>query len=428
MERPCKRFGHEKPQNHAGECHLCKLSVTRTDYRTLWGDDPPTNPMVILPPKRATRYRRDLECVHLGDCVDKRGCNSGLRWKHECDLHGACTKEDVHSGLQTCKTCPDYSSEPEVKVIDNRRKVVLHNKQSPGDCLAMTTAIECLHEQHPNQYLTAVRSPCPAIFEHNPYVVPAQPGWEEIDVTYPMVHRSDWEPRHFLEAYVEGLSLALNIPLKLHLKGRRANRPYLYLSGQETSWINQVQEITKEPTRFWLINAGCKQDYTAKQYGHYQKAVDLLRGEVKFVQVGSPEHVHAPLRGVIDLLGRTDLRQLIRLAWHAEGVLSGVSLLMHVAAAFEKPAVIVAGGREPRNWNTYPRQELLSTVGMLPCCQHGGCWKSRVTKLNDGSIQDGSLCENPVLEEVPHGRCMEMIRPEEVAAAVLKFQNGGTLG
>ena len=54
-----------------------------------------------------------------------------------------------------------------------------------------------------------------------------------------------------------------------------------------------------------------------------------------FVQVGETEHHHPALRGVLDLRGRTDLRQLVRLVHHAQGVLCRVTLAMHLAAALE---------------------------------------------------------------------------------------------
>ena len=42
-----------------------------------------------------------------------------------------------------------------------------------------------------------------------------------------------------------------------------------------------------------------------------------------------------PSAVVLDLRGKTDLRQLIRLVYHAQGVLCPVTLAMHLAAAVE---------------------------------------------------------------------------------------------
>jgi len=155
-------------------------------------------------------------------------------------------------------------------------------------------------------------------------------------------------------------------------------------------------------------------------------------GRIQFVQVGEKGHHHPPLKGVIDLRGRTDLRQLVRLVHHADGVLCGVTLLMHLAAAVEtrpgraknRACVVVAGGREPPNWEAYPHHQFLHTVGALWCCDHGGCWKSRITPLGDGDEKDGEqhLCVDPV-GGLP--RCMDMITPEQVIDRVELYLRGG---
>ena len=52
------------------------------------------------------------------------------------------------------------------------------------------------------------------------------------------------------------------------------------------------------------------------------------------------------------------------------------------AAALEKPSCTILGGREPVQWNAYPRAHLFHMVGALKCCQDArdgkGCWRSRV--------------------------------------------------
>ncbi len=131
-----------------------------------------------------------------------------------------------------------------------------------------------------------------------------------------------------------------------------------------------------------------------------------------------PKLGHPPLQNVLNLIGKTDMRQLIRLAWHADGAVCGVTMLHHLMAAHEKPCVTIMGGREPVNWNSYPKCQLLHTFGSMPCCRDGGCWKSRVTKLDDGAEQNNSLCEQPQPGGEPLPRCMTLIRPETVADAI----------
>jgi hypothetical protein len=70
-------------------------------------------------------------------------------------------------------------------------------------------------------------------------------------------------------------------------------------------------------------------------------------------------------------------------------------------------------------WTQYPLQTTLHTMGRLPCCRTRACWRSRVVALGDGSEQDSSLCEMPVLDfQRPVGKCMAMIEPLDVIRAI----------
>jgi ADP-heptose:LPS heptosyltransferase len=124
------------------------------------------------------------------------------------------------------------------------------------------------------------------------------------------------------------------------------------------------------------------------------------------------------LRGVIDLLGKTDPRQLIRLVYHSSGGVGPSTFLQHLCAAWQKPYVCLLGGREPVAWVQYPKQTTLHSIGQLDCCRDRACWKSRVVPLGDRSEQDRSLCSNP------RGRiplCLDRIEPRKVAESILAY-------
>ena len=124
------------------------------------------------------------------------------------------------------------------------------------------------------------------------------------------------------------------------------------------------------------------------------------------------EHLHPQLSGVIDLRGKTDHRQLIRLAWHARGGLGPVTYLQHLCAAWEKPYICLLGGREPVTWTQYPLQHTLHTMGLLSCCRTAACWRSRI---EPSSERETSLCEQPVFGmQRPVAKCMALIRPSDV--------------
>lgn len=367
---------------------------------------------------KLSTLQREVGCPWAGEEIREDGraktspCQScgGKKLKVFPCTHPAREPEEVTAA--DCLTCNYRPRKPE-----NPRRLLLLNNLSPGDDVVLTAAVYSLHQKYPGQFATAIDSPYPAVWEHNPDVDTDRTGCEPIEMHYPAINQCGSRAIHFMQAYCEYLEDKLGVRFPL-----ATNRPRIYLSMRERTWTSQVEEILGWRSQYWIVNAGVKDDYTTKQYPYYQEVVDRLQGKVLFVQVGKTEHLHRPLKGVLNLIGKTDDRQLIRLVCHSSGVLSGLSYLMHLAAGLERPAVILGGGREPRTWNCYPRQVLLGTVGMLPCCQGEGCWKSRVVKLNDGSVQNASLCVNPTFTEPPSPKCMAMIDPEEVAANVLRFR------
>ena len=316
------------------------------------------------------------------------------------------------------------SARPMVAELSTKM-LIFRSHQSPGDIVMLTAAVRDVQLRYPGRFVIDVRTPCPHLWENNPHLTPldeTDPAVEIIDCHYPLIHRSNQEPYHFIEGYLD----FLNRKLGLHAR-TSAFKGDIHISALEKSWFSQVEEITGRPTNFWIVAAGGKRDFTIKWWDNdrYQQVVDHFHGRILFAQVGENGHHHPPLHGVIDLRGKTDLRQLVRLVYHSQGVLCPVTLLMHLAAAVEvkerppqnRPCVVVAGGREPPHWETYPHHQFLHTVGALACCDSGGCWKSRTLPLGDGDEKDRpeNLCVD-VVDHLP--RCMDMITVEEVIGAL----------
>ena len=310
------------------------------------------------------------------------------------------------------------------------RQLTLRSYLSPGDEVVRTAAVRELHRQYPGQYQTDVRTSTSAVWENNPFITPIADnatGVAALDMGYPMVNTSNQRPFHFLEGYCDDLAQKLGLPsLRPH-----EFRGHIYLSDVERGWMNQVEETTGFKGRFWLVNAGRKRDYTCKQWPteNFQAVIDHFRGKLTFVQIGAAEHEHPPLAHAIDLRGKTDHRQLIRLVYHASGVLTGVSYPMHLAAAVPcpptagshsglRPCVVVSGGREPPHWEQYPGHQFLHVIGSLSCCATGGCWRSRVAPLGDGDGKDRDLCHQP---QAGYPRCMWLITPADVIRAIEKY-------
>lgn len=311
------------------------------------------------------------------------------------------------------------------------RQLILKSFLSPGDIVMLTAAVRDLHLTHPGKFLTDVRTSCGALWEHNPYLTPLDendPAVEVIACEYPLINQSNQLPYHF----IHGFRLFLQDKLGVEIKPQ-AFKGDIHLSAEEKSWMSQVEEREGLGARFWIVVNGGKWDYTAKWWDaeRMQQVVDHFQGRIRFVQCGEADHYHPPLNGVLDLVGQTDLRQMIRLMYHADGVICPVTMFMHLAAAVEtkpgrpknRPCIVLAGGREPAQWEAYPHHQYLHTNGALPCCEEGGCWKSRVEPIGDGDEKDQSLCLRPVL--LTSGRklpqCLDLIRAEDVIHTVERY-------
>jgi ADP-heptose:LPS heptosyltransferase len=346
------------------------------------------------------------------------------------------------------------------------RRLLLKNKQSPGDIVMLTAAVRDLHRAHPGQFETWVKTSAMPLWEHNPKVRLGEPDQalaveaETIECAYPLIHHSNSRPWHFIHGFHQHLESLLGV--KIPPTDFRGD---IHLTQQERNWMSQVQEITKVPVPFWILVAGGKMDYTAKWWARerFQEVVNHFAGRILFVQVGAKEHRHDDLQGVLDLRGKTQIRQLVRLVYHSQGVLCPVTFLMHLAAAVpvkqgppgSRPCVVVAGGREPPHWEAYPTHQFIHTAGALPCCQHGGCWKSRVVPVGDGDKKDqpNRMCvdvvhttqaelsfqrksdapvpEHAVAEAAGRQltdylpRCMDMISAAEVIRRIQLYFDGG---
>ncbi len=310
-----------------------------------------------------------------------------------------------------------------------KERIVLRHFLCQGDLVVLTALPMCLALAHPGHFEVGIEAYCMELFAHNPYVSKSVhrflPGVKVIDLEYPLIHRSNQNLMHFLYGFLQDLEEKLGVKVPL-----AAPRGDVHLSEKEKEMPRQVEGD------YWVLNAGYKhQDFTAKCWptAYYQEVVNHFRGRINFVQVGESHHTHAPLEGVVNLIGKTKLREFVRLMYWAKGSLGPVSFHAHLAAAvptergtYDRPCVVIGGGREAPAWEAYHHHRYLHTVGSLPCCATGGCWKARVVPLGDGSDKDESLCERPVkVGSQDVARCMEIVRPADVIRAVESYHHEG---
>lgn len=317
---------------------------------------------------------------------------------------------------------------------DGKRRVILQNFQAPGDVVMITAAVRDLHINHPGKFLIDVRTSSMSIWESNPYLTPLEesdPRVEIYKLEYPLIHSSNQGPWHFSEAFTEEIEDKLGVRIK-----QRIGKGDIHIGPNEEVWgkterQSWFSEYGYDPEiNYWILNAGWKNDFTCKMWPteRYQQLVDAFRDKIVFVQVGHSAHNHPTLDGVINLVGKTDDRQLIRLVWSSGGVVTPVSYPMTLAAAVpvragkcmgqpNRPCVVIAGGREPNQWQAHGNHQFIHCCGALPCCPTGGCWASRVKPVGDNDEKDRrNMCKYVVKSEEGHelAYCMDMITADEV--------------
>lgn len=300
-------------------------------------------------------------------------------------------------------------------IQENMQKLILSNPLSPGDILMSTSAFRDLHLAYPGKYLTDFRVPsgCEQIFDNNPYITKIDdndPEARHIRLDYSEIHRSGVSGRAFAEAHT--MDLAKNLGIEIPITKLS---PDIFLSDTEKNWLNPATLEFGDIGDYWVVNCGVKNDYTLKRWYHYQEMVNEAKNRlgVKFVQIGDLRHDHPLLDQVYDLRGRTDLRQLFRLQYHAQGVVCGVSLSMVIQNAFRKPCVVLAGARETLRWQIDDNCQYLYTNGCMDCTDVNSCWKSK---------KESCL---KIVDSEP--LCMKLITPTQVVDAMERYYIGGKI-
>ena len=254
------------------------------------------------------------------------------------------------------------------------RRIRIVHRTAPGDTVVLTQCVKSLMVTNPGAFKVSYCGNHPELFENNPYITKLK-SWEGQEVTLdygPYLQRGSDHCRHFVESFCIDLGRRLGVNCAL-----QNFRGDIYLSDAEKKPWRGL------PKRYWLVDAGCKPDMPIKRWSakRFQEVVDTFAGRLSFVQIGVlNEHEHPALRGVVDLRGKTTLRDLVRVMHRAEGVLTPVSLPMHLCAATPQPdggynrgCVVIAGHRESRSWEAYNGHCYLGADGRAPHRSHAPC-------------------------------------------------------
>ena len=324
------------------------------------------------------------------------------------------------------------------------QNIVIEHTRAAGDIVVLTGAVRDLIAANPGEFNVRVKTSCSTLWYNNPHVQfltnDPPPGIKGVKATYGHFIKApilDNTRLHFAQAFHKNLEEQLQVPCPV-LK----QYGDLYLDD----WHKENPPVAG---RYWYIITGGKSDFPVKVWSarSWQQSVNILREfNISCVQDGALHrgHVQPPMQNVVSTVGRTNLRDMMWLIYHAEGVICHTTCAMHMAAAFEKPCVIIAGGREHWWWEAYVNvaiaeqfgtecaaistpHRFLHTQDLLDCCTGRGCWKNKVVNRNNEGPH--VLCKRPGKDafgqDVPE--CLLMIKPEHVVEAVMSYYEDGTL-
>jgi len=149
------------------------------------------------------------------------------------------------------------------------------------------------------------------------------------------------------------------------ISGRISLRPYVNLTQQERS------AGRLKPRQIAIVSSGMsgRSPMNNKEWypDRFQEVVSVYAGKYDFVQLGAKSD--PPLKGALDLRGRTSIRESAAILSQSLLFVGLVGFLMHLARAVDCRSVILYGGREAPWQSGYCCNENLITA--LPCSP---CW------------------------------------------------------
>ena len=383
--------------------------------------------------------------------------------ENETHIHGNLEDKDAmkeiieqaihHSHLEQVFTKATDSLSGKIK------EIVFHNRQRIGDIFMFTCAIRDFKTTYPN-IKVSVSSTVMHIWDNNPYIdrlinvrefeakvaeieaplsaeerkkrvlfdlgdgkfyVRIGPGW--------LTNKSNSLDWHFANAYRCSMEQALGLSIK-----QGESRPDIWFTQEEFD----APRVDERP--YWIIVTGGEKGWGTKMYPtvRWQEVINQ-NPDIVFYQLGAKNDNHERLVGpnVVDYIGKTEdrntgLRDLLKLFLNAEGSMGLVSFHMHLSGGLKKPAVVIAGSREPVHFTRYPGHQYIANDGCLPCAETTACWHcdmSACTNLVDYAGKSITLPPSPTQEDKDKvmPKCVDIIKSEDVTRYLRRYYEGGRL-
>ncbi len=250
-----------------------------------------------------------------------------------------------------------------------------------GDELLLTAVAREIKKREPGAKIWQV-SHSPGVLENNPDYSRVF-SWDYLPLRFSnLLNRSRVRLR-YTEFSVPG---EVEIPPKRHIiaelcaragvRGEIAVRPYLHLTPEE----ERRGRLAPRQIVIHCVGERAHETYMANKVWpkpYYDELIMLLSNrrvgrEYRIIQVGTERDPGLP--GVLDLRGRTTLRETAAILRNADAFVGGSGLLSHMARAVDCRAVVIYGGREHSYQSGYVCNENLDTfVDCAPCWRWNTC-------------------------------------------------------
>lgn len=281
--------------------------------------------------------------------------------------------------------------------------VMLRTNNHLGDVVILTNVIHNLKKSFPDiNFCVDAKNNYLDVFENNPYI-----SWFDKDVADFFVE-CVYAPYSQKTANAGSCISAFNINAFEKMR-RITSEDKFFIHILTPEFFIKIDD--NKYGDYCIINANCQTCSETKSYPFYQDVINS-RKDIKFIQIGGNEErdITSNLDGVIDLRGKTSVKELISIVANAKCVISPPSAIVHIAAAFPNvKTIVLSGAREPYILTKYE-----NTIHLTSKCEDGwnekiGCMKFFMRDI------DGRTCRRAIMiKGRKYPKCMCEIKKDDI--------------
>jgi ADP-heptose:LPS heptosyltransferase len=136
----------------------------------------------------------------------------------------------------------------------------------------------------------------------------------------------------------------------------------IFLTDDEKSWAQALTSNYKNPILLHVHSRSSR--HHNWPIDRWERLIQLLP-DFTFIQTGLSDD--PSVRGVVDLRGKTSLRQMFSLAKYVKAFVGIESVVAHVTNAFNIPGVVLFGDSSPTLWGHTNNINIYKNLSCSPC-------------------------------------------------------------